>query len=71
MGNESTGPLRQDGGYPVDHIGGYTGGQKSGSEGGGIDIFEASFDIQEEGGDVQSGSQEGFDLMSEGEAGVS
>ena len=27
------------------------GGQESGSEGGGIDVVEATFDVQEEGGD--------------------
>jgi len=46
------------------------GGQKSGSEGGGIDVVEASLDVQKEGGDLQSGSLEGFYLLSEGEAGV-
>jgi len=46
------------------------GGQESGSEGGGVDIVEASFDVQEEGGDLQSGSLEGSYLMCEGEAGV-
>jgi len=46
------------------------GGQKPGSEGGGIDVVEASLDVQKEGGDLQSGSLEGFYFVSEGEAGV-
>jgi len=45
-------------------------GQDSGSEGGGIDIVEASFDVQEEGGDFQPGFLEGFYLQCKGEAGV-
>ena len=54
----------------MDHVGGYVGGQESGSEGGGVDVVETSFDVQEEGGDLQSGSLESFYLMCECEAGV-
>jgi len=47
--NQGIGPFSQGGGYPIDQIGGYMGDQESGSEGGGIDVVEASFDVQEEG----------------------
>jgi len=46
------------------------GGQESGSKGGGVDIVEACLDVQAEGGDLQSGSLDGFYLLCEGEAGV-
>ena len=46
------------------------GGQESGSEGGGIDVVENTFDVQKKGGDFWSGHLEGFYLMHEGEAGV-
>ena len=39
------------------------GGQEPGSKGGGVEIVEAGFDVQKEGGDFQSGSLEGFYLM--------
>jgi len=68
--DEGTGPLRQERGYQVDHIGGNVGGQKPGPEGGGVDVVEAGFDVQEEGGDLMSGSLKGFYLVCEGEAGV-
>jgi len=37
--------FRQKGGAPDDHIGGYLGGQESGSEGGGVDVVESGFDV--------------------------
>jgi len=46
------------------------GGQEPSSEGGGVDIVEASCDIKKEGGDLQPGSLEGSHLVCEGEAGV-
>ena len=70
MENQGAGSLRQEGGYPVDHIGGYVGGQESSPEGGGVDIVEASFDVQKEGGDLQSRAVEGFYFMCESETGV-
>ena len=39
-------------------------------EGGGVDVVEAGFDVPEEGGDLQSGSLEGLNLVHECEAGV-
>jgi len=54
----------------MDHLGGYVGGRESGSEGGGIDVVETSFDVQAEGGDLQPRSSEGFYFMCEGEGGV-
>ena len=60
MEDQGTGPFREEGGYPIDHIGGDSGGQESGSESGGSDVVEHSFDVQDGGGDFQSGSLEGF-----------
>jgi len=68
--NQGTGSFRQEGGYPVDHVGGDLGGEKSGPEGRGIDIVEAGFDVEEEGGDLQSGSLKSLYFVSESKAGV-
>ena len=68
--DQSTGPLRQEGRYTVDHIGGYVGGQESGFEGGGIDFVEASFNVQEKRGELQFRSLESLYLMCDGEADV-
>ena len=46
------------------------GGQEPGSEGGRVDVVEAGCDVQEDGGDFQSGSLESLYLMCKGEAGV-
>ena len=46
------------------------GGQEPCSEGGGVDIVEAGFDIKEEGRDLQPGSREGLYFVCEGEASV-
>jgi len=46
------------------------GGQEPSSEGGGVDILEAGFDVEKEGGDLRPGSLEGSYLVCEGEAGV-
>jgi len=54
----------------VDHIGGHVAGQEPGSEGGGVDIVEAGFGVQKEGGDFQSWSPKGFYHICKGEAGV-
>ena len=69
MANQGGRPLIQEGGNPVDHIGGSVGGQESSPEGVGVDIVEACFDVQEKGGYLQSRSLEGFYFMCEGEAG--
>jgi len=68
--HQGTGSFQLEGAYPVDHIGGPVGGQESGSKGGGIDIVEARFDVQEEDRDLQSESLEGVYLVCEGEAGA-
>jgi len=54
----------------VNPIRGDAGGPQSGPEGGGIAVVEAGLDIQERGGDFQSGSLENFYFVHEGEAGV-
>ena len=41
-----------------------------GPECGGVDLIKASFDIKEEGGDLEPGSLEGSCFVCEGEAGV-
>jgi len=63
-------PFRQEGGDPVNHVRGYVGGQEPSSEGGGVDIVEAGFDVEQEGGDLQPGSLKSSYLLCEGEAGV-
>jgi len=68
--DKRAGALGPEAGYPVDHIGGYVGGQQSSCEDGGIDVVKASFNVHEEGGDLPSRSLEGFYLLCEGEAGV-
>jgi len=45
------------------------GGPEPSSEGVGVDIVEAGFDIEEEGGDLQPGSLEGSYFLRKGEAG--
>ena len=70
MENKPAGPLRQEGEYPVDPVRGYVGGTESSHEGGGVDIVEASFCVQEKGGDLKSRSLEGFYFVFEGKAGV-
>ena len=64
------GSFRQEGRNPVDHIGGYVGGQEPGSKGRGVDIVEAGFDVQKQGRALQSGSLKGFYLMCKGEADI-
>ena len=44
--------------------------QETGSDGGGVDLVEAGFDIEDEGGDLQPGSLQGLYLICESEAGV-
>lgn len=57
-------PLRQEGRYPIDYRGRHVGGQESGSEGGGIDVVEATFDVQEECASFSIRSLEGHYLRS-------
>ena len=45
-------------------------GQERGPEGGGVDVVEACFDVEEEGGDLEFGPLESADPMHQGEAGV-
>jgi len=46
------------------------GGQESGSEGGGVDIVKAGFDVHKKGIDFEPGAVEGSYLVHEREAGV-
>jgi len=50
--DHGTGPLRQQGGYPVDNTGWHVGGKQSASEAGGIVVVYASFDVQGDGADL-------------------
>jgi len=68
--DQGTGSFRQEGGYPVDHIGGDVGDEEPVSEGGGINVVKDGFNIEEEGGDLHSGSLEGFYFVGESKAGV-
>jgi len=43
--HQGAGPFREEGGHPVDHVRGDTGGQESGSNGGGVDIVEGGFNV--------------------------
>jgi len=45
-------------------------GQERGPEGGGVDVVEVCFDVEEDGGDLEFGPLEGPDFMRQGEAGV-
>ena len=45
-------------------------GQKGGPEGGGVEIVEARLDVEEEGGDPESGPLKGPDFVGEGETWV-
>jgi len=54
----------------MNHIGGHMGTEESGPEGGGVDVVEASFDVQEEGGDLQLRALESPYIVHEGEASV-
>jgi len=54
----------------MDHVGGYLGGQEPHPKGGGVDVVEDSFDVWEEGGDLESRSLEGSNCVAESEPGV-
>jgi len=68
--DQGTGSFRQEGGYPIDHVGSYGRGQEPSPEGRSVDVVGDSFEVQEEGGDVYSRPLEGFYLGCQGEAGV-
>ena len=70
MEDQGTGPFGQERGNPVDNIRGGVFGQEGSAEGGGVDVVAASLDVEEEGGDPESGSLKGPDLVCQGEAGV-
>jgi len=57
--------LGKGGGDPINHLGGDAFGQGGGPEGAGVDVGEASFDVEEECGDSKSECFEGSDLVSE------
>ena len=66
MEDEGAPSLSEEGGNPVDHVGGYVFGQEEGSELGCVDVVEAGLYVEEQGGDFQEGSLKGFDFRGEG-----
>ena len=56
----------QEGGDPVDHVGGYVLGEEEGPKLGRVDVIEAGFYVDEEGGHFQEGSLQGSDFVGEG-----
>ena len=54
--DQGAGPVGQEGGSPVDQVGGHVGGHESGSVCGGVEVIEASFDVQVKDQDLQSTS---------------
>ena len=65
MEDESALSFRKEEGDPVDHVGWYIFGKEDGPKPSGIDVVKASFHLEEEGGDFQKGSLEGFYLVGE------
>ena len=51
---------------PVDHLRGYVSGEEEGPKLSCVDVIEAGFYVEEEGGDLQEGSLKGSDLVGEG-----
>ena len=68
--DEGPPPPREEGGNPVDHVGGYVSGEEEGPKPICVDFVEAGFYVEEEGGYFQDGSLKGSDLMGEGGHGV-
>ena len=59
-------PPRKEGGDPVDHVRGYVFGEEEGPQLSRIDLVEAGFYVEEEGGYPLEGSLQGSDLVGEG-----
>jgi len=68
--DQIAGPFRKERGDLVNHIEGGTFGQESSPEGGGVDIVEASFDVEKRSGDPESGCLGGPDFVCQREAGI-
>ena len=64
--DEGTPPPCEEGGNPVDHVGGYVSGEEEGPKPTHVDVVEASFYVEEEGGYFQEGPLEDCDFMGEG-----
>ena len=58
-------PPSEEGGDPVDHVAGYVFGEEEGPKLGRVDVVEAGFCVEEEGGDFEAGSLKGSDLVGE------
>jgi len=70
LNNQGAYCFREEGGDPVNHVGGDTFGQEGSSKCAGVDVIEACFNVEEECRDPKLGSLEGPDHMGEGQAGV-
>ena len=66
MEDKGTPPPREEGVNPVDHVGGHVFGEEEGSKLSRVDVIEACFYVEEEGGHFQEGSLKGSDFMGEG-----
>ena len=68
--DKGAGELGEEGGDPIDHVGGDVFIEEERPELGGVDVVETCFNIEEEGGARPSWALEGADLVNQGRAGV-
>ena len=66
MEDQGAPPPSEEGGDPVDHVRGDVFGEEEGRKLSCVDLFEAGFYVEEEGGDLQEGSFKGSDFVGEG-----
>ena len=70
MEDKGAGALGEEGGDPVDHVGGDVLIEEERPEFGSIDIVKTSFNVEEKGRDRPTRALKGADLMNQGRAGV-
>ena len=68
--NKGARAFREEGGDPVDHVGGDIFSEEERPELGSIDVVKTSLTVEKEGGDRPSRALEGADLVNQGRAGV-
>ena len=68
--DQGAGAFREEGGDPVNHVGGDVLLEEKRPEFGGIDIVETGFNVEKKGGDSLPRALEGADFMDQGGAGI-
>ena len=68
--DQGTGAFGEKGGDPVYHVSGDVFSEEEGSELGGVNVVESSFDVEKEGRDHPSWTLEGADFIDQGGAGI-